>query len=38
MAWILESNRVPTEVIVLKEKRDFITVQIKGTDGAIRLT
>lgn len=37
MAWILESNRVPTEVIVLKETRDFITVQIKGTDGAIRL-
>lgn len=37
MAWILESNRIPTEVIILKETRDFITVQIKGTDGAIRL-
>lgn len=37
MAWILESNRVPTEVIILKEARDFVTVQIKGTDGAIRL-
>lgn len=37
MAWILESNRIATEVIVLKETRDFITVQIEGTDGAIRL-
>lgn len=37
MAWILESNRIPTEVIILKETRDFITVQIKGTEGAIRL-
>lgn len=37
MAWILESNRIATEVIILKETRDFITVQIKGTDGAIRL-
>lgn len=37
MAWILESNRIPTEVEVLKETRDFITVRIKGTEGAIRL-
>ena len=37
MAWILESNRIPTEVIILKETRDFITVKIKGTEGAIRL-
>ena len=37
MAWIIESNRIPTEVIILKETRDFITVQIKGTEGAIRL-
>lgn len=37
MAWILESNRIPTEVEVLKETRDFITVRLKGTDGAIRL-
>ena len=37
MAWILESNRIPTEVVILKETRDFITVQIKGTEGAIRL-
>ena len=37
MAWILESNRIPTEVEVLKETRDFITVRLKGSDGAIRL-
>ena len=37
MAWILESNRIPTEVEILKETRDFITVRIKGTEGAIRL-
>ena len=24
MAWILESNRIPTEVEVLKETRDFL--------------
>ena len=37
MAWILESNRIPTEVEVLKETRDFITVRLKGSEGAIRL-
>lgn len=37
MAWIIESNRIPTEVEILKETRDFITVRIKGTEGAIRL-
>ena len=34
MAWILESNRIPVEVEILKETRDFITVR---TEGAIRL-
>lgn len=37
MAWILESNRIPVEVEILKETRDFITVRAKGTEGAIRL-
>ena len=37
MAWILESNRIPTEVEVLKETRDFVTVRLKGSEGAIRL-
>lgn len=36
MAWILESNRIPTEVEVLKETRDFVTVRLKGSEGAIR--
>ena len=37
MAWILESNRIPVEVEILKETRDFITIRTKGTEGAIRL-
>ena len=37
MAWILESDRIPVEVEVLKETRDFITIRAKGTEGAIRL-
>lgn len=37
MAWILESNRIPVEVEILRETRDFITVRAKGTEGAIRL-
>ena len=37
MAWIIESNRIPTEVEVLKETRDFIIVRLKGSEGTIRL-
>lgn len=36
MAWILESNRIPVEVEILKT-RDFITVRPLGTEGGIRL-
>jgi len=37
MAWILESNRIPVEVEILKKTRDFITVRPLGTEGGIRL-
>lgn len=37
MSWILKSNRIPTEVEVLKETWDFVTVRLKGGEGAIRL-
>ena len=37
MAWILESNRIPVEVEILKKTRDFITVRPLGTEGGICL-
>ena len=37
MAWILESNRIPVEVEILKKTRDFITVGPLGTEGGIHL-
>lgn len=37
MAWILESNRIPVEVEILKKTRGFVTVRPLGTEGGIRL-
>ena len=37
MVWILESNRIPVEVEILKKTRDFITVRPLGTEDDIRL-
>lgn len=37
VSWTLEFNRIPTEIEVLKETRDFVTVRLKGSEGAIRL-
>lgn len=37
MTWILESNRIPVEVEILKKTRDFITVRPLGTEGGIHL-
>lgn len=37
MARILESNRIPVEVEILKKTRDFITVRPLGTEGSVRL-
>ena len=36
-AYILESNRIPREVIIKKITGDMVTVQFRDTGGAIRI-